>query len=329
MSMWTEWLEQIPTDQKEALANEIIRRGLAAPMQRGISVERRPSEEFLFDESPPFVDIHNLLPLYNKLAFRENLLVKGPKGNGKSLSFVYFAHTTSTPLIKVKCSGDTKDRHLTGTFIMRGNRETPFILGPLPSAIDVANEYGRAILVFEEINSLTPQVQKQLNELLDFQKEVSVSQINKTYRLNKESHLWAVATMNPSVYGGTYDVNEDLRSRFEELDTDYPSQRQEKEVVRANVTPPTDPSVASGYGRFIELAIRLASETRQKGLGYSLSSRDVVRLVRGVYELGLNQNSALQLLASKFEDDDRITIIKRIESIFPGTKINKSWGAAQ
>jgi hypothetical protein len=328
---WISWISNIPKESLPALTEAVVQLGLVnkeTTSSNAVPVERRKVEDFLLSSCPPYVDIHCLIALYNKVAFQDNLLVKGPKGDGKSLSFVFWAHSTKTPIIKVKCSEDVKDKHLTGSFILRPG-ETPFILGPLPTAIDIANEYGRAILVFEEINALTPQAQKQLNELLDFQREVSIAQISKTYRLSDNANLWCVATMNPSVYGGTYDLNEDLRSRFSEVEIDYPKHGQEVKIINANV-PFSEVTIKdtnkATYDEFVKNCINLANETRKGGMGYSLSSRDVVRAVRGVFQLGLSVEESLQLIACKFENEDRNVIIQRITSTFPKIYLKKSWG---
>ena len=126
--------------------------------------------------------------------------------------------------------------------------------------------------------------------------------------------------MNPSVYGGTYDLNEDLKSRFEEIDVTYPSFGQEKRIV-THICPGL---VQDGV---LDQLIKLANETRQNSTGYALSTRDLVRLVQTVADVGLN--TALQMVICKFEGvDDRNTIIRRIGSIFGQQNLRTHWGAA-
>lgn len=322
MSQWIDWVAKLtPSQRKELL-------GVLTGDKTAVSVVRTALEDCIYTHSPPYVDVFNLMPLYGKLAFQKNLLIKGPKGDGKSLSIVAFAAHTQTPLITVPCSEDTKKKDLIGTFFIRGN-ETPFMLGGMATAIDMANEYGRAIIAFEEVNALTPQTQKQLNEFLDFRKSVSIPQIGKTYRLNEGASLWITAMMNPSVYGGTYELNEDFRSRWIEVDLGYPTQDQEISILRANVTVPEHipPEIALDVMR---KCVSIAAQTRDKkfGINYALSTRDVVGLASLIYLLGMEE--ALQLLSHKFEGKDHEMMAARISSTFPGTiKVKDRWNSGK
>ena len=321
---WDSWLSQVPTEQRSQLISALKRQGSLPnghnkpTASSSVEVLSTPLDDFMYPTCPPFVDTHNLLAVYNKLCFRNNLLVKGPKGDGKTLSFIHYAHETKTPLVTVECAQDTKKRDLIGTFLNLNQ----FQLGPIPQAIDIANTYGRCIIVFEEVNALTPQTQKVLNALLDFRKFVTIPQVGRTFRLREGAALWCTATMNPSVYGGTYDLNEDLRSRWIELEVGYPQHGQEKEILKTHF-----PNMTPEMQDAMDKCIRLASDTRQQGVGYALSTRDLVDLL-GLIEV-MSVQDALQLTACKFEGDDRETVIKRISSSFAGVKPRKHWGAAK
>ena len=226
--MWTQWLESIPADQQAVLAEILAPRTkptngqsqtpIEVVEQKQVRVTRTPTADLYITDPPPYVDILKLHDVYKALGWKSNVIVKGPKGDGKTLSVITFAAVTQTPIVIQECSEDTKNYNLMGSQSLIGD-ETVFVLGSIPTAIDVANEVGRCILLFEELNALTPQVQKQLNAVTDFRKMVSMPHIGKTYTLRKDAHIWVVGTMNPSVYGGTYDLNEDLKSRFEERST--------------------------------------------------------------------------------------------------------------
>lgn len=218
--------------------------------------------------------------------------------------------------------------------------ETIFTLGAIPAAIETANEYGRCILLFEELSALTPQVQKMLNAVTDFRKQCSMPFLGKTYKLLPDRYLWVVGTLNPSVYGGTYDLNEDLKSRFEEIDLTYPQAGVEKKIIQlacAGVMgakmPESFRAVVEGQAAdlwyvddvLINLVVKLANETRQQATGYALSTRDVVRAIETMAVLGVQKT--LQLILCKFEgEEDKGTMIKRIGSIFgTATKVFNYW----
>ena len=260
-----------------------------------------------------YEDVFELLPLYEKLAFKANIVLVGPKGIGKSLSAAYFAAQKKIPVITFDCSEDIRRSHLLGMFVLRGD-ETPFVLGPLTTAFQIANEAGKCILIFEEINALTPQMQKVLNAPLDFRRKIEVPEAKHVFRLESGAQLWVVSTMNTAVYGGVYDLNEDLKSRVRLLPLDYPQSKQERRIIEAVLKAEKitlDQTTIQGV-------LTLAHETRQKSLEYAMSTRDVVQLLEDVHFVGLN--AALWIVSGKFEAGDRGTVLERIHSIF-GVKI--------
>lgn len=329
---WQTWLQGIPQEQQAALAEVLLdqmtephkgKNGKSSiPVEdhadHKVKVTRTDTDDLFPSHVPPYVDIFSLHELYKRFAFNTNLLLKGPKGDGKSLSVITYAAATFCPIVIQECSEDTKKYDLAGSQFLIG-KETVYVLGSLPTAIDVANEVGQCILLFEELNALTPQVQKQLNAIGDFRKMVSLPHIGKTYRLKEGAKLWLVATMNPSVYGGTYDLNEDLKSRFEELEITYPSLDAEKKLLKQVGNKTIDDNT-------LHQLVQLAKETRQQATGYALSTRDLVRLTNSVAALGLD--TALQVLVCKFEGEDRDVVLKRIASVFGPKTLKKFWGAS-
>jgi hypothetical protein len=336
---WHKWLASVPPDQKIALAEALGagRNGESkhTPENKEVSIVRTNTSDLLIADHPTYVDVFGLHKVYESLAFETNIILKGPKGDGKTLSVFSYASKHTIPLVIQECSEETKKHELIGSQMLLGD-ETVYVLGSIPTAIEVANEAGSCILLFEEFNALTPQVQKQLNAIADFRKMVSLPHIGKTYRLRPGAKIWLVATMNPSVYGGTYDLNEDLKSRFEEIEVTYPEHAQEKQIVKVACadlvgckfqTPMHSGSVLVDQigDALFDLVIRLAKETRQNSTGYSLSTRDVVRLIRTMSRVGVD--AALQMVIGKFEDGDKDTVMKRITSVFGPRSMKKFWGA--
>ncbi len=324
MKTWGTWLQGIPPEQQEVLRGLLNQRApghsnghgkLPEGVKADIKVTRLATEDAYITEPPPYVDIFKLHEFYQRVAFEQNLLLKGPKGDGKTLSVLAYAAMHKLPIVVQECSEDTKKHDLQGSQSLIGD-ETIYVLGAIPAAIDIANEVGWCILLFEELNALTPQVQKQLNAVTDFRKMSSLPHIGKTYTLRKDAYIWVVGTMNPSVYGGTYDLNEDLKSRFVELDLTYPEHAQELQIIRAAC-----PNVLSEPQ--LKQLLTLAHESRQPSVTYALSTRDLVSLVKLVVKVGLD--IALQTVVCKFEGEDRAVIIKRIKSIFPGAEKKQFW----
>jgi hypothetical protein len=321
MDKWTQWLSAVPTEEQKSLFSLLKTRYEPSnghhPQQdtNDVLVTRTEAEDLLVIDPPPYVDIFRLHDFYEKVAFTNNLLLKGPKGDGKSLSIFTYAAKKGIPLVVQECSEGTKESHLFGSQTLLGDR-TIFVLGSIPTAIDIANEVGECILLFEELSALTPQVQKMLNAIGDFRKACSLPSIKRTFHLEKGKKLWPVGTLNPSVYGGTYDLNEDLKSRYDELELTYPDPGLEKTVILANCGNKVADDV-------LNKVIRLGSETRAGTYSYKLSTRDLVRMVDTISKTGLP--IALQLIVGKFEGEDRKNALIRIKSIFGDTGIKEFW----
>jgi nitric oxide reductase NorQ protein len=273
-----------------------------------MKIERLGTDEFAPAQDLDYHDVLGLFDFYEGLAFHDNLILVGPKGIGKTLSVAAYAAQVGSPLVTFDCSEDMRRNHMVGNYILRGE-ETPFILGPATTAFEIANETGQCILVLEEINALTPQIQKTLNALTDFRKRLEVPEAKKVFRLEPGAKLWVVGTMNTAVYGGVYMLNEDLKSRFNLLPLDYPANAQEIKILESAVN-----GSLSKQRVVIDGLMRLAQETRQGELAYALSTRDLVQMLNNAGRLGIKKTMRLAL--GKFDDEDRKTVKKWIQSIF-------------
>jgi MoxR-like ATPase len=274
-----------------------------------MDIERLDAAEYLPRAKPDYVDTSELLAFYKRIAFKANLILVGPKGVGKSLSVAAFTAAEAIHTVTFDCSEDVRRSHLIGAFTLRGN-DTPFILGPLTTAFEIANEKGACVLVLEEINGLTPQIQKVLNPATDFRRRIEVPEAKRVFHLKENAKLWIVGTMNTSAYGGVYQLNEDLKSRFRMIPIDYPSEKHERAIIddfcRIH-------SIAKD-AEVVKKVLTLAKETRQGTYDYALSTRDVVNLLEDWQNVGINK--ALWMVTGKFEGDERDSILQRIKSIF-------------
>jgi hypothetical protein len=218
----------------------------------------------------------------------------GPKGTGKTLVIAHYASENNIPIIQYDCSENTRKGDLIGRYILRGD-ETEYQLGVLPTAIELANDKRKAILVLEELNALAPNMQKQLNQLLDWRRHVFADN-GKTYKLNKGAKLLVCATMNPSTYGGVFELNEDLISRWAQVWVEFPTVEEEKSIVNLNgFNVKLLPFNSDGSQITTEQIWRLVGETRtDDALSYALSPRDTVQLLQGY------QSYLFNILKTKF-----------------------------
>ena len=191
-------------------------------------------------------------------------------------------------------------------------------LGIIPTIIDCANQQGTAVLVLEEMNALSPAMQKQLNPLLDWRKGIFVEPVGKYYRLNPDAKLLIFATMNPSSYGAsTNELNEDLMSRFGIWQWTYAPTSEEKKILSTK-----------GLSKvFIKNILNLAKESRamarKNEISYPISTRDLALLVQQYQAYkkisGINalQTALEVIILGKYEvEEEKAQMKSRIESIF-------------
>lgn len=250
-----------------------------------------------------------IVGLLESLSFGPNVILKGPKGGGKTLAIEQWAAKHGVPLLRQDCTEETSVRDLIGTFSLQGT-EVFYMLGTLTAAIDVANEQGGCVVVLEEINTLPPASQKILNPIADYRQEISVPKIGKVFRVEGKAKIWLVGTMNPN-YGGTYNLNEDFRSRFEFVEVNYMPIHMEKDLLHSKF--PTPPSVEER--RMVDKIVTLAKETRSGDMEYALSTRDLVQFIENYTHL-CSWPKALKMLEGKYEGENIKNFQTRVMSTF-------------
>lgn len=278
----------------------------------GVEVRYMAPSDLLIKEELKYVDIFGMLPLISKLSFDgkswdpPNLLLSGPTGNGKSLLFAYFAKMNDIPYLSVDCSEGTREGHLRGSYVVHSSGSTPFILGTVSNAIQVANEVGMAMIVFEELNALSPQLQKCVNALTDFKKKIEVPELSFRFSLNPGARLFVGATKNPTDHGGTYELNRDLENRFLMVEVPYPPEELEISLLMDMTQNRFGPDI-------VKSLVKIAQHTRQDATQTALSPRDLVQILNIIPRVGWND--ALFLAAQKFNEADRAVVLSSIKDI--------------
>ena len=238
-------------------------------LETNVTVIPINSTDFVPKKTPNYIQTNNEeIKMDIAMNSTNPKILVGPKGIGKTLCIESYAYQHKIPLIRHDCSEDTKKYDLYGSYNII-NGQTFFELGVIPTAIETANQTGQAILVLEEFNALTNEMQKILNPILDYRKSIVINRLNKTYTLKDDCKLLVVATMNPSYYAGTNEINEDIKSRFGVWKWDYPKEENEKKILYTKDIPKV----------IIQGMIQMAFDTRnayaKETIEYALSTRDL------------------------------------------------------
>lgn len=254
-----------------------------------------PASDLVPSYHDKYIDT-GIIALLNKLAWRRPIILKGPKGSGKTLALEQWAAMQGIPMVRQDCSEDIGNSDLIGSFGVEGD-EVYYGLGAVTTAIETANKEGGCVLVLEEVNALPPKAQKMLNAVCDYRQALSVAKIGKVFKVKPGHQIWVVGTMNPN-YSGTYALNEDFRSRWGFVEVDYMHEDKEKQLLHGEFSSPA----SATERKLVDSLYSLAMLTRTKQLGdYALSTRDLVHFIHDYESLGTAK--ALKVLEGKYEAD--------------------------
>lgn len=275
---------------------------------------------------PDYIDV-GLVSFLDRVSFSSPLILTGPKGVGKTEAVEKLAEQKGYLFVPYSCSSETGRVELVGSTQLRNENGVPvsiFEPGALAIAILLANAAidmnppRKVILFLDEMTTLTPESQKILNSLTD--RQASVSRGPLRFSLADPERLWVVGSANPR-YGGTYDINEDLASRFARINVEYMKESDEVQVLirRMGTSCGTDSTQRLNIAKRL---VTLAGETRAQGssagkhrFGYALSTRDLLQVTAHMSK-GLSIAESLIVLRAKFPEKDVDHFNTRCGSIF-------------
>jgi len=184
-----------------------------------IPIDPIDPNQYIFKQTEKYIfpkDSENLLEKYTNKKRSRALVLIGHAGTGKSQMARSYSIKKKIPLVFASLNNDIRSTDLLGSFTLKNNNSV-FVLGEISKAIQIANTHSSktCVLVLDELNTMSNEVQKILNENLNFRAGINIPLINKTYRLNEDSKILVIATMNYSSYQGTYQLNLELKSKLD------------------------------------------------------------------------------------------------------------------
>jgi MoxR-like ATPase len=164
---------------------------------------------------------------------RGHALLMGVPGLAKTLLVSSVAQTFDLSFNRIQFTPDLMPADITGTDIIQesgvgGRRQFEFIKGPVFANIVLADEINRAPA-------------KTQSAMLEAMQENKVTVLGTTYTL--QPPFFVLATQNPIEQEGTYPLPEAQLDRFLfNIIVDYPSETEEREIIR-RVTGPTTATI--------------------------------------------------------------------------------------
>lgn len=157
------------------------------------------------------------------LLARGHLLIEDVPGVGKTTLAHALARSFDCTFQRIQFTSDLLPSDLTGASIYNQlEHQFEFRKGPL-----FAN-----VVLADEINRTTPKTQ---SALLEAMSEGKVTAENQTYDLPQP--FVVIATQNPIEHHGTYPLPESQLDRFlMRIEMGYPSQGDEKQILRSNIS---------------------------------------------------------------------------------------------
>ena len=152
------------------------------------------------------------------------VILQGDAGTGKNKIVDHLAYLTRRPLFRFTCSAGKDEQDLKYLLEYDSKRGTYRIKSTVVEALETPG----AILEFDEINTLKPEVAKILNSLFDYDRALFLGEDKEVVRAADEVIM--VGLQNPQHYMGVKPLAETIKSRARIMEVTYPPFEKENET---------------------------------------------------------------------------------------------------
>lgn len=149
------------------------------------------------------------------------VIIQGDAGTGKNKIVDHLAYLARRPVFRFTCSAGKDEQDLKYLLEYDSKRGTYRIKSTVVEALETPG----AILEFDEINTLKPEVAKILNSLFDHDRALFLGEDKEVVRAANEVVL--VGLQNPQHYMGVKPLAETIKSRARIMEITYPPFKKE------------------------------------------------------------------------------------------------------
>ena len=183
------------------------------------------------DRDPYFVETPHVVETMEKFTRLVNrqiernqgiVILEGDAGTGKNKIVDHFAYLTRRPLFRFTCSAGKDEQDMKYLLEYDSERGTYRIKSTVIKALETPG----AILEFDEINTLKPEVAKILNSLFDHDRALFLGEDKQVIRA--EQGVILVGLENPQHYMGVKPLAETIKSRARIMEVAYPPFEKDK-----------------------------------------------------------------------------------------------------
>ena len=216
------------------------------------------------------------------------VLVEGGSGIGKTAFAKYYATLHKDPCIFFSCHSTIDKDELCGSMQLENNSSV-YILGAIFQAIEISKQSPtkRAFLILDELNTLTPEAQKNLNEKLNFHEGVYNETLGMKFKLDSDCEILVYATANPSSYAGTFELNRELKSRFKIFQWPDFTDSQLKQIINDQYKTIADTTIEN----ILQLRAKIKSAEKEGKLNEGLDPREILRFCETFEDMKTNEKA--------------------------------------
>lgn len=238
---------------------------------------------------------------------RENVLIVGPTGTGKSSLALQVAARVNMPVRRCNLNGETSISDFLGRWTIRG-KEMLYREGILTTAM----RQGEWLLL-DEIDAALPQILFVLQSVLEpsgklvlLEKDSKVAEPHPEFRIAATANTLGNGD-ETGLYSGTQVLNEAFKDRFATvIHLDYPDETAEIAILQAKA-PGLKKSVLA---RMVKCALQVREAAAREECCATFSTRRLIALASKYGQLG-NLAQALELtVLNKLSTDDRRVILE-------------------
>jgi len=258
-----------------------------------------------------YIDEHNLLRVLDVCLFgaegvqgNGNVALSGPKGCGKDHLAMQEAINHKAVVFKTQAFQNMNEMDLLGYPQTFGD-QVKFVYGILPAACKYGIQKPKVtvIIVIDEINLATSGVLAVMNPLTDATRAISIPFTGET--IPRPENVKLILTMNPwdqAGYAGTNQLNIAMLDRFNIIEVDYLSTREETKLLQ---------TYNDNYEHCRKWA-EFASKTRRAYVNAevtnAITTRNLIDYVQ--YVKVLPERQVLGLALAQFITDEREKVLK-------------------